>query len=355
MLEEGKEVTILDVRPQEQREEWMIAGSRHVDAYQRLNEGDNSVLDKIDLPDGKMVVTVCAAGRTSRIASEALREKGVNAHSLEGGMRAWNYAWNTAEIKDDEVTIIQVRRVAKGCLSYIIGSEDEAVVVDASLDPRVYVELSNKYHWKIRYVMDTHIHADYVSRTIELAKETGAMHLFNETAEVEYNYTPLSDGETVRFGSASLSAVFTPGHTPESTSYLINSNYLLTGDTLFTDGIGRPDLKADLPKSLEKAAQLYISIGKILALSREDLLILPAHTSQSISFDKKIISARLSNLTDKIELLSLEEKEFTRQIMQRIPPTPPNYLQIAAINKSGNHEGISLADLEAGANRCAVS
>lgn len=354
-LEKHEDILILDVRPLDQREEWHIPGSIHIDAYKRLNEGDLSVLDEIQVPENMKVVTVCAAGRTSEIASRALRQKGIEAYSLQGGMKAWNYAWNIAEISDGDVTIIQIRRVAKGCLSYIVGSGKEAIVVDASLDPEVYSDIAAKHNWTIKYVMDTHIHADYISRTLDLAKATGGVHFFTENAAVDYDFTPLSDKDVVPFGSANLTAVFTPGHTPESMSFLINENYLLTGDTLFTDGVGRPDLKADHEQGLRKAEQLFDSLGRILSLSDEDFLILPAHTSHAIAFDGKIISDKLSHLSVEIELLQMEKDVFVEQTMMRIPATPPNYLQIASLNKSGSYEGINPADLEAGANRCAIS
>lgn len=355
MFEDGKEVVVLDIRPQEQREEWQIADSVHKNVYDGLVSGDKTVFDNTAFDKDTPIVTVCAGGKTSLIAAELLNGKGYNALSLQGGMKAWNYAWNTAEIKEDNITIVQVRRVAKGCLSYIVGSDKEAIVVDASLDPSVYLELAKSYGWTIKYVMDTHIHADYLSRTIELAKATGATHLFTENAGVDYDFVPLSDTQVVPFGSAELTAVFTAGHTPESISYLIEDNYLLTGDTLFTDGVGRPDLKADHEQGLKKAEQLFNSLGRILTLSKNDLFILPAHTSNTIAFDGAIIGDNLSNLSEKIALLQLEKEAFIEQTMKRIPPTPPNYIQIATLNKSGNYEGINPADLEAGANRCAVS
>src|SRR5882762_3190554 len=110
-MTEKKPVFILDVRPQEQREDWFIPGSTHIDAYKRLNAGDFTVLDEVTIPDHTQVVTVCAAGKTSSIATEAFRRKGIQAYSLEGGMKAWNYAWNTAETTfDDNVKVIQLRR-----------------------------------------------------------------------------------------------------------------------------------------------------------------------------------------------------------------------------------------------------
>jgi glyoxylase-like metal-dependent hydrolase (beta-lactamase superfamily II) len=355
LLENGKGVTILDVRTQEQREEWKIEGSLHKDAYQGLNNGDKNILNDTKLPDDKPVVTVCAKGRSSMIAAEILSEKGHEVYSLEGGMQAWNYAWNTAEIADAEVTVIQVRRVAKGCLSYLIGSGKEAVVIDAALDPQIYIDLATKQGWTIKYVMDTHIHADYVSRTKDLSKATNSIRFFSALANVDYNFTPLNDGDAIPFGSSELTAIHTPGHTPESTSYLINGKYLLTGDTLFTDGVGRPDLKADTEQGRKKAEQLFASLRKILALKGQDLTVLPAHASHAIAFDKKMIGSQLSRLRNSIELLQLEMPGFAEQILKRIPPTPTNYLQIAEINKTGNYEGFDIADLEAGANRCAVS
>lgn len=355
MLVEGKPVTIIDVRPSAQRSEWKIEGSQYVDAYQSLNQGDTSLMDALEIPGDTTVVTVCAAGRTSQLASDALRQRGINAVSLEGGMKAWNYAWNTAELSAGEMTVLQVRRVAKGCLSYIAGSAGEAVVVDASLDPGIYVELARQREWQIKYVMDTHVHADYISRTIDLARATGAVHLFTEHAEVDYPFTPLADGDVVPFGNAELKAVLTPGHTPESVSYLLNDSLLLTGDTLFTDGVGRPDLKADHQQGMLKAAQLFKTLRKILILNDNGLMILPAHTSDSIAFDGKLIGDQLSNLAQNIGLLKLEKDAFIEETMKRISAAPANYLQIAAVNKSGSYEGINPADLEAGANRCAVA
>ncbi len=355
MFEEGKQVNVLDVRPQDQRAEWQIAGSVYENVYSGLKQGDQNILDQINLPKTVPVVTVCAAGVTAAKATAILNKKGYTAYTLDGGMKAWNYAWNTAKINDEDLTIIQVRRVAKGCLSYVIGSENEAIVVDASLDPEVYQQIAARHNWTIKYVLDTHIHADYISRTIDLAKATNAVHLFTEKAEVEYSFTPLSDRDGIPFGSGNITAVFTPGHTPESISYLVNDKYLLTGDTLFTDGVGRPDLKADAEQAIQKAGQLFTSIGKILSLSHDDLLVLPAHTSDTVAFDGLIIGDKLSRLSARIQLLGLQKDEFVAQTITRIPAAPANYLQIAAINKKGNHKGINPADLEAGANRCAVS
>jgi rhodanese-related sulfurtransferase len=159
ILNEDKRVFILDVRPEEEREEWYIPESHHIDVYEELKDGREDVFDDKDLPHNIPVVTICDAGKTSQTAADILAGKGYQVYSLEGGMKAWNFAWNTAELSlhDSGLKIIQVRRTAKGCLSYLAGSDDEAIVVDASLDPEIYLNIARDNGWKIRYVMDTHI------------------------------------------------------------------------------------------------------------------------------------------------------------------------------------------------------
>src|SRR5688572_28476146 len=141
-LSDKRPVTVLDVRSKAEREEWSIPGSVHADVYDKLKAGNQNTFDNVLLDIERPIVTVCASGKTSLKAAEILKQKGYDAYSLEGGMKAWNYAWNTAEIVFGDVKIIQVRRSSKGCLSYVIGSEDEAIVIDASLDPQVYMDLA---------------------------------------------------------------------------------------------------------------------------------------------------------------------------------------------------------------------
>jgi glyoxylase-like metal-dependent hydrolase (beta-lactamase superfamily II)/rhodanese-related sulfurtransferase len=353
-LDRHENIFILDVRPTDQRNEWKIADSFHVDAYTQLNAGDETALDIVELPQNSTVVTVCAAGRTSLLASKLLQRKGVHAYSLEGGMKAWNYAWNTAEIAFPNSKVVQVRRAAKGVLSYIIGSGGEAIVIDAALDPEVYQSIARENSWKIRYVMDTHIHADFVSRTKELSQATGANHLLIENAKVAFNFVPVKNGETIRFGGEQIEFIHTPGHTWESTSFKLSNHAVFTGDTLFIDGIGRPDLKADKNEGIEKAKALYKSLNRIVSL-QSDILVLPAHTSSTISFNNRMITDTVGNVKAKIQVTDLSESEFVEYTATRIPPTPPNYQTIALINKNGSYDGQILADLEAGGNHCAIA
>jgi rhodanese-related sulfurtransferase len=147
LLERGSPVTVLDVRPAAERAEWSIPGSVHADAYEALRRRDPNALADFHPTNGGRVVTVCAAGKTSVLAAERLRGRGLDAVSLEGGMRAWSLAWNTAEPRcpGSIARIVQVRRTGKGCLSYLIASNGDAVVIDASLDPEVYRRLVRRF------------------------------------------------------------------------------------------------------------------------------------------------------------------------------------------------------------------
>src|SRR5436309_13923104 len=151
LLEQGAPVTVLDVRPLAEHAEWAIPGSVHVDAYDALRRGDPTALADFHPTNGGRVVTVCAAGKTSMLAAERLRARGLDAVSLEGGMRAWSLAWNTAECpcRGSAAGIVQLRRTGKGCLSYLIGSNSAAAVIDPSLDPQVYQRVADTHGWHI--------------------------------------------------------------------------------------------------------------------------------------------------------------------------------------------------------------
>jgi len=353
-LEEDKPVFILDVRPKEQRDEWQIPGSVYLDAYKRLNEGDTSVLDEVSIPENTEVVTVCAAGRTSEIAANELRKKGIDAHSLEGGMKGWSLAWNTAELAFDNFKIIQVRRTGKGCLSYIVASEKEAVIVDASVSPEVYEQILAKKNLVLKYVIETHIHADHLSRAKLLAEKDNVPLYLPSPNKVSFSFKPVEDGFTFKIGGIEMKALHAPGHTLESTCYMIDNKVLLTGDTLFIDGVGRPDLKSNEAETKAKAKMLYASLQKLLSLPN-DTIVFPAHTSKPVDFDNKPLYATLKTVKLSVTMLQMSEKEFVNTLIDRIPPTPANYLTIVEKNIKGDFSDINSIDIEAGANRCAIS
>jgi glyoxylase-like metal-dependent hydrolase (beta-lactamase superfamily II)/ubiquinone/menaquinone biosynthesis C-methylase UbiE len=356
LLDQHRPVTVLDVRPAAERAEWAIPGSRHVDAYAALKAGDPAALADLELPRDTPVVTVCGAGKTSLVAAEQLRARGYDARSLTGGMKAWSLAWNVAEVSlpSSAAAVLQIRRTGKGCLSYLIVSRGEAAVVDPSLEPEVYVELARRQGWTIGHVFDTHVHADHLMRSRQLAAGTGATLHLPANERVAYPFAPLRDGDTVQIGNATLRVLATPGHTLESASYLLDGAALFTGDTLFLNGVGRPDLEANPAEARTRAHALFRSLSRLGDLTPETV-VLPGHTNAPVAFDGEPLQATLAEVWERVELLRAAEAEFVSALLSRIPPTPPNHQRIVALNEAGELPEGDPSELEAGANRCAIS
>jgi glyoxylase-like metal-dependent hydrolase (beta-lactamase superfamily II) len=354
-LETGQPVEVIDIRPVTDYEDWNIPGSRNVDAYNAVHANSPGPLADYQPPRDVPVVVVCFVGQTSKIAAEYLRWRGIPAMSLAGGIRRWSLAWNTAAVPlpGCPVSVIQVRRTGKGCLSYLIGSEGEALVIDPSVDPQVYLDLAAKNNWQITKVLDTHIHADHLSRWRALAQVSGAAYYLPEQERAGFEYHPIKGGDTLQVGSVPLKAIASPGHTFESTCYLLDERALFSGDTLFLDSVGRPDLKADRAEAEQRARLLYQTLKGLRALD-EQTLVLPCHSSQPAPFDGSPLAAPLSSVIAKTRALSFDEETFVTWILGRIPPTPPNYEQIVRFNETGEFPTFDPIRLEAGANHCAV-
>src|SRR5581483_295599 len=353
-LTRGRPVTVLDIRTPEDRAQWSIPGSVHVNAYHAVKAGDMEALMRVDLPKDRPLVIICNTGKVSQLAAEHLDKLGLETFSLAGGMKAWSLAWNTAETKLKKATVLQVRRTGKGCLSYIIGSSSEAVLIDASVEPDVYLGLAAECGWTIRYVVDTHVHADHLSRSKALAEAVAATLLLPDQKRVTFDFVPVKDGQQIEFGHSEMTVMLTPGHTMESCCYYLDGEALFTGDTLFISGVGRPDLHASLDEVQERARFLYRSLRRLLDLPT-GTLVFPGHASEPPAFDRRPIMEQLGQVAVRIAGWLRSEDEFLAPILERIPPTPPNYLRIVEMNEAGKMPEGDVSDLEAGANRCAVS
>ena len=351
-LAEGNPVTVLDVRPREQFDDWRIPGSLHVDAYRKLKAGDEEILRNLELPAGRQVVTVCVSGNTSQIAADQLERRGFDVASLSGGMKAWSFAWNQARLSlENGVEVVQVRRAGKGCLSYLVISGDEGLVIDPSLEERVYLELARDEGVEIVGVLDTHVHADHLSRSRQLAETVGAPRYLPKQDRVDCPFTALSDGDEVGFGTSKLRVIGTPGHTWESSTYAVEGA-LFTGDTLFTDSVGRPDLEAAPEESRRRAAALYESLDRLMRLPA-DTLVLPGHADQPPDFGGAPWAALIGDIRSSVELLGLDREAFVDYLTSYAPAAPENHALIVQFNENCELPE-ALGDLEAGAYRCAV-
>lgn len=356
LLNAGAPVAVLDIRTAAEFAEWAIPSSVHVDVYDALKAGDKRALAGLDLAPDIPVVTVCGAGVTAALATEQLRERGLHAFTLAGGLRAWSLAWNTAEVPlaGSAASVLQIRRTGKGCLSYLIGADGEAIAIDAALDPKVYARLADERGWRITHVIDTHVHADHLSRSAQLARLVGAKLVMPATNRLAYPFQPARDGDAIVAGQARLEVIATPGHTAESTSYLLDGRALFTGDTLFLAGVGRPDLGAQAEEAHARAGALYHSLRRVVALP-DATVVLPGHTSEPVPFDSVPVMATLADVRANVPALEFFEADFVAWILARIPPTPPNHLRIIEHNEAGEFPAGDPTELEAGANRCAIS
>jgi len=351
-LQAGDPVQVLDIRGRDAHEEWRIPGSRHL-PWDHGGPADCSRLAREE-----PVVVVCASGNASLDAAREMREScGVDARSLAGGMAQWSFAWNAAELKDEQsdLSVVQLRRTGKGCLSYLVGFADEAVAVDPALDSSVFRREAGRRDWKITAVLETHLHADHASRGRALARSIGADHYLPEGASTEFDHRTLAGGETVPVGGDRITSLHTPGHTSAGLTYRAG-DFLFTGDTLFLESVGRPDLEArgDQEQALRHARLLHRSLSRLLSLD-DGMTVFPAHTSEHVAFDGEPVAAPLAKVRERVGATEQAEEEFVRELIDGIPETPPNYEQIVDLNERGELPRHGLVDLEAGANRCAVS
>lgn len=350
LLEQGRPVRIIDIRRPDDRA-WMIPGSVAVDAYDAVNDGRLGALGDIAF-DSRPAVMVCGRGGTASRATELLRAQGVDALTLVGGMQAWSRAWNTADAAVGGCKVVQVRRTGKGCLSYVVASNDAAVIVDASLPTEIYTDLLNARGWRLVAVVDTHIHADHLSRSRMLAEMTGAPLYLPVNDRVRFDFHHVADHDRIAFGASELVAWRTPGHTAESTSFVLDNLVAFTGDTLFVDGVGRPDLHGGQAHARANAALLYSSVRRLLALPPKTLL-LPGHVAAAVPFDNVLLTSTI-DAARGTSLLRMKESEFVAATTERLQAPPSNHLRIVSANELGEWPDDAEV-LEAGANRCAVS
>lgn len=357
-LEDGRPVRVLDIRDREDHRNWRVPGSRHLPWRSEPAAGPASDIDCSDLAGDEPAVVVCASGRTSLEAARWMRERcGVDARSLRGGMAGWSFAWNAADLDapDGPADAVQLRRTGKGCLSYLVGSAGRALAIDPSLDPEIFRREAAARGWEIAGVLETHLHADHVSRGRRLADAEGVPLLLPEGADADFPHRALGEGDSVPVGATRLEALHTPGHTAASLSYRVGDQLLLTGDTLFLDGVGRPDLEArgDREQVRRHARTLHRSVSRLLSMDGS-LTVLPAHTSDPVPFDGEPVAAPLGEVRGRVEETLRDEERFARGVAEDTPPTPPNYRRIVALNEEGAFPEDELLELEAGANRCAA-
>ncbi len=244
---------------------------------------------------------------------------------------------------------MKVQQIYTGCLAqgaYYIESQGEAAIIDPLRETGPYLEKAKQNNVKIKYIFETHFHADFVSGHLDLADKTGAQIVYGPKADTTYEKYTSKDGEEFKLGDVTFRVLHTPGHTPESTTYLLldengDEYAIFTGDTLFIGDVGRPDL-AQKSGGLTKedlAGWLYDSLREKIMPLPDDVIVYPAHgagsacgknmskeTWDTLGNQKKNNYALRPNMT---------KEEFIREVTEGLLPPPQYFSKNAKINKSG--------------------
>lgn len=239
-----------------------------------------------------------------------------------------------------------VEQMYTGCLSeaaYFIASEGEAAVIDPLRDVDVYIKKAEEMGVKIKYIFETHFHADFVSGHLELSKKTGAPIVYGPKTVAEFEFHMANDGEEFNIGKLKLKALHTPGHTLESTSYLLlneaGEQYcVFTGDTLFVGDVGRPDLFSGNLSKEELAGYMYDSLQNKIKTLNDNVIVYPAHGPGS-SCGKNLGPQTFSTIGEQLDsnyaLQDMTKEAFIKVVTEGLSK-PPAYFPInARINKEG--------------------
>jgi len=242
---------------------------------------------------------------------------------------------------------MKVEQIYTGCLAeaaYYIESKGEAVIIDPLRETDPYIQRAESDGARIKYVLETHFHADFVSGHLDLANKTGATIVFGPTAQPEFEAYTAKDGEELKVGDVTIKVLHTPGHTMESSTYLLldedGKEYaIFTGDTLFLGDVGRPDLavKTDLSRE-DLAGHLYDSLrNKIMPLS-DDVIVYPGHGAGS-ACGKKMSSETWGYLGDQKKtnyaLQPMTREEFVKEVTEGLVAPPQYFPKNAVMNKIG--------------------
>lgn len=365
-LDRGEALQVLDVRASDRVERGRIALGSELDFHAHPNSTLFATPDlaALHLDAAKPIAVVCGHGNSSKKATAFLRERGYEAYSVIGGMSAWETVYVARELSPTPSLshAVQLDRVGKGALSYILVSDGDAVVVDPGRHVDRYEALLTELHATPAAVVDTHVHADYVSGARAAAARWQVPYFLHpDDAVSPYDQTPgrltyqaIGDGDAIVFGRATLRAVHVPGHTLGSIALVADDGLTLTGDFLFVQSIGRPDLAG---QAGSWAKLLWHSLERVRRTWPGDLLVLPAHyASERERRADRAVAARFDVIAaTNVAAATQDERVFLKWIAEHVTPFPDAYRTI----KEANLGLVTLSDsdaeiLESGPNQCAI-
>jgi len=306
---------------------------------------------------------VCGHGNDSRVVTAHLVTLGLDARSVRGGMTAWMDVVVERPLAAPPALdhLVQFDRVGKGALGYLLVSDGEALVVDPPRDSSAFVEAARRLGARIVGVADTHVHADYISGATALSRSLGVpYYLHPADSAYAYDgtpgrlaYTPLSDGAEIRFGRCRVIAEHTPGHTEGMTTLRIGNDAVLTGDFVFIESLGRPDLAG---RAGEWSEKLWNSVERARRSWPAEITVLPGHySSPSERAADRSVRGTFGELLRSNTALAITDRDAFRAWASVPGSFPEAYRTIKAVNvllQDVTDEEASV--LEVGRNECAV-
>lgn len=381
-LSKGDELAILDVRNRDEFDAWQITGRTPIHTLNipyydllDLNDEDEELAAAVArvaperlkdwLPQSGPILVVCARGDSSAHVAEGLRRLDYQTFSLEGGMAAWGNHYEMRAVEETpRLSILQISRPARGCLGYLLASGGKAMVVDAARHIDIYTRIAMQRGWRITGVLDTHLQADHLSGGVALAKALGVdywLHPYDsihpdDLLPATFSFLYLRDEMNFTLGEIDVHVLHLPGHTLGMVNLLVDGRFLLSGDTLFNDSVGRPDLGG---RAKTWVPILYRSLQRVLELP-DSTVVLPAHFSRMRDADDqgcfRASIGALRSHNEGLRMLSQGLAAFSTYILENLPEHPKSYDDIRRVNTGLLQvDEATASELELGSNRCAVS
>jgi glyoxylase-like metal-dependent hydrolase (beta-lactamase superfamily II)/rhodanese-related sulfurtransferase len=368
----GDAPLILDMRNPTDFARWHVEGRstldvRNIPYNDFLTDADAAIAT---LPQDREVLVVCAKGISAQYIAVLLRERGITARYLEGGIQCWGNHYDTRTIASVAWgRIMQIARPARGDLSFMLVSNGEAALIDPLRHTQHYIQAIAQAGARLTHIFDTHVHADHISGGPALSQASGApysIHPYDAIHPIDMlpakiAYTPLVDGQVFQVGHLTITVIWYPGHTLGQVNFLVEApdgaRFLFTGDGIFLRSFGRPDLGG---KGEAWTPMLYDSMVRRLPPHLTDAtMILPAHFSSLDECDLHgVCAAPWSTVQQANTSLSqlTSATGFADFVLSNLPVFPPQYVEIKRVNIGLSHPSEEQAEaLELGKNICALS
>lgn len=371
VLQRENDIFLVDVRNKDEYDSWKIETRYTPETinipYFEFFENEEESLSKI--PKERPIVLVCAVGGASDFVAAMLEEEGIPASNIAEGMAGWGKLHIFRPVIETKAyQIYQVDRVARGCLSYVLISDGKAVIIDPLRHIHYYEEFLKSKGATLELILDTHGHADHISGGSELSDKTGAPYFLHpydgihpfDMLPAKLDYKMMHHEQEFKVGEFDVRVLHVPGHTLGQVNFLVrasdDSQYFFTGDNIFIQSFGRPDLGG---QGEAWAPIVYETIFETVKENvPDDALVLPGHYANPNEAGPDGLFAKTLGVIwqENKDLSNSDRERFIDFVLSHLPDMPPQYVQIKRVNAGLVHpDEEEASELELGKNICALS